>query len=143
MQRDARERPQEMGVCAPSFCHTRYEHAISLGVHARHFVSGERRKNNADGEVCGADSLGVRGQVTAGRPAGPITSPGRPAATPHMHSGRNSNNPESSSMEFHRAGGRQINHRLWEAADRKQGTGKDSSRERGTEGGTGGEQREI
>lgn len=82
MQRDARERPQEMGVCAPSFCHTRYEHAISFGVHARHFVSGERRKNNADGEVCGADSLGVRGQVTAG----PITSPGRPAANPHMHS---------------------------------------------------------
>ena len=68
------------------------------------------------------------------RPACPIMSPGRPAANPHMHSGRNSNNPKSSSMEFHRAGGRQINHRLWEAADRKQGTGKDSSRECSTEG---------
>lgn len=37
-----------------------------------------------------------------------------PVANPHMHSSWNSNNPESSSMEFHRQGGRQINHRASE-----------------------------
>lgn len=39
-----------------------------------------------------------------------IMSPGsrERATNPHMHSG---NNPESSSMEFHRARGRRINHR--------------------------------
>lgn len=46
--------------------------------------------------------------MTAGRPD---NEPRPDAANPHMHSGWNSNNPKSSSMEFHRAGGRQINHR--------------------------------
>lgn len=49
-----------------------------------------------------------------------ITSPGSrgyaaPAVHPHMHSGWNSNNPKSSSMEFQRARGRRINHRRREA----------------------------
>ncbi len=39
----------------------------------------------------------------------------RPTANPHMHSNWNSKHPKSSSMEFHRARGRQINHRQFEA----------------------------
>lgn len=65
-----------------------------------------------------------------------------PAANPHMHSSWNSNNPKSSSMEFHTARGRQINHRRWEAVNHKQvtqgGTGKDSNTESSAEGGGGG-----
>lgn len=122
------------GHNAASFCHTQYECAICLVMHARQLgvIKGKR---NADRKVCRevgvaertAECKQKKGSVWEGRrwPACGIMSPddgerAMPAANPHMHSGWNSNNPKSSSVEFQRARGRQINQREREAANRKQ-----------------------
>lgn len=101
-------------------------------------------------KVCMQKPLVCQGKQ---RLASVIMSPGWwghmvPAANPRTHSGWNSNHPKRSSMEFHRARGRQINHRLREAVNHnhchKEGQEKAATqraaqkrRERGGGGGRG------
>lgn len=60
-----------------------------------------------------------------------------PAANTNMHCAWNSKNPKSSSMEFHRAGGRQINQGGREAANHKHQHNEDRKRRGHREGGGG------
>lgn len=134
---------------APSFCHAWYEHANSLVMHVMlmsarkgKIVLTERFAEQwAGGEihwlpwkVCMQKASVCEGKQ---RLACVIMSPGwwghtAPAANPRIHSGWNSNHPKRSSMEFHRARGRQINHRETQAVNHQHShkgrTGKDSNK---------------
>lgn len=135
--------PRPIQACKQS-CHARHVH-VSLGARKGKIMLTKRFAEQWAGieihwlpwKVCMQKASVCEGKQ---RLACVIMSPGwwghtAPAANPRIHFGWNSNHPERSSMEFHRARGRQINHRGGQAVNHdhshKEGQEKTATREDG------------